>query len=502
MREVQCSSRPRPSRALTVAGVGLVAGPLLFLITWWLAGPGLGATNVGEATGAGAALACTIWIAVWWMTEAIPVALTSLLPLVLFPLTGLASPPSVAKAYGDDVVFLFLGGLLLAQCMVDTGLHRRIAMGIVAAFGRRPRRLVLGLMVATAGLSMWLSNTATAVMMLPVALAIVGASGKSMGERDAPFAVAAVLGIAFAANIGGLGTPIGSPPAALFQSVYRSKTGLEFGFAQWMLYGVPLIVVLLPITWWWLTRDLEDTEIPAAETAPEKTPLCSAERWTASVCASAACLWVTRTGLGPIQGWGPFAESHGIMATDATVAVAAVILLASISAIRGLGILNWESTVRVLPWGVLLLMGAGFAISDTFDRSGLTAWMGGGIARLSHADVPNALLFPLVLSGVVALSLVVTEFASNTASASLLLPVVFSAAIAAPEGAVPPDLAMIGCALAATTGFALPAGTPPNALAFATGRVSIRRFARMGIGVDLISGALIVTLLVLVYLFR
>lgn len=487
---------------MTAAHVGLVAGPLLFFVTRWVAGPDLGAGSTGGAMGAGDALACTIWIAIWWMTEAIPVALTSLLPLVLFPLTGLASPSSVAKAYGDDVVFLFLGGLLLAQCMVETGLHRRIAMRIVAAFGRRPRRLVLGLMVATAGLSMWLSNTATAVMMLPVALAIVGASGEGQGKKDAPFAVAAVLGIAFAANIGGLGTPIGSPPAALFQSVYRSKTGLEFGFAQWMLFGVPLIVMLLPITWWWLTRSLEDTEIAAAETPAEKTPLSSAERWTAGVCASAACLWVTRTGLGPLSGWGALAESHGVMATDATVAVAAVIFLASISAHRGLGIMNWEATVRVLPWGVLLLMRAGFAISDTFDRSGLTAWFGDGIAQLSRANVPRALLFPMVLSAVVALSLVVTEFASNTASASLLLPVVFSAAMAAPAGTVPPDLAMIGCALAATTGFALPAGTPPNALAFATGRVSIRRFARMGVGVDLISGVLIVALLLSVFFAR
>ncbi len=506
----------------------ILAGPLVFVLIEWLVRPDL-SSSAGLASGlppgatsasARHALAATAWIATWWVIEAIPIAVTSLLPLVLLPLLGLGTVAEVSRPYGSSILFLFLGGLLIAQAMESTGLHERIARRIIRLFGRDRRRLVLGYMLATAGLSMWISNTATAVMMLPIALAVLGprvedppGSHGGADGHDSAFEVALLLGIAYAANIGGFGTPIGSPPTVVFQTIYEQKTGESIGFAEWMLYGVPLIVLLLPVTWWVLVRGVQPGPLGAdrAEAGkPSGAPDARAaalgmtrdQRTVLVVFLSAAVLWLTRSGLGPLPSWGVALGRAGAHVGDSTVAIAAAILLFCLRGSSGAPILTWSRACPRLPWGVLLLMGAGFALSGAFDSSGLTLWMGQGIARVGELGFQDTTLFFLLVAVIGATSIVVTEFASNTASAAILLPIIFGASAALGRDRFPADLLMVGCALACTPGFAMPAGTPPNALVFGTERVSIRRFVRFGLLIDALALLLIIALMGAWYLLR
>ena len=484
--------------------VGL--GPLLFLLVELFFQPELSAELVAAHPSASPdlvrhALAATCWIAAWWFTEAIPIPATSLLPLVLFPLLGLGGAAQVSRQYGHELMFLFLGGLLLAVAMERTGLHKRVALRIIRTFGSGRRALVLGFMVATAVMSMWISNTATTVMLLPVALAVLvsteGGRTLEAGEsppRDLRFPVALLLGIAFAANIGGLGTPIGSPPNLIFQSIYREKTGLEISFISWMSYGVPLIVVLLPLTWLFLVRGIakrgadDDIELPKLGSIDRD------QVWVLIVFCVTATLWVTRGNFGALHGWGTRLEAHGILVRDSSVAIAAALVLFVVPRRAGGRILDWSVAPR-LPWGVMLLLGAGFAISGAFDHSGLTLWIGSQIEGFGQLAWTDTALLLALLTTIVAVSIVVTEFASNTASANILLPVIFGVSVVLGPERFPPDLLMISCALACTTGFAMPAGTPPNALVFATERISIGRFARTGLVIDALSLVLIVALM-------
>lgn len=492
--------------------LALLLGPLLFLVTELLFRPSLPEALIADHATARPelvrhALAATLWIAAWWFTEAVPIPVTSLLPLALFPFLGLGEAPDLSRQYAHEIIFLFLGGLLLAAAMERTGLHERVAVRIIRRFGSGRRALVLGFMVATAIMSMWISNTATTVMLLPVALAVVG-SAESRGAKravDAAFPVALLLGIAFAANIGGLGTPIGSPPNIIFQNVYRQKTGLEVSFGEWMLYGVPLIAVLLPATWWVLVRRLERGSESERIELPRHGAMPADQRWVMGIFFVTALLWITRGDFGALRGWGSRLAELGVVVKDSTVAIVAAILLFVVRAPRSQApkepeeldeprrapILDW-SVSRDLPWGVLLLMGAGFAISNAFDRSGLTLWVGAQIEAFGRLDLPGPLLFALLLVAVVAVAIVVTEFASNTASANILLPIVFGVCTVLGPERFPPELLMVSTALACTTGFAVPAGTPPNALVFSTERISIGRFVRTGLVVDALSLASIV----------
>lgn len=491
------SERPAPARGRWLR---IALGPALFVAVELFFRPVLELSPELRAANPDAsaelvrhALASTLWIAAWWFTEAVPIPVTSLVPLVLFPLLGLATAPEVSGRYAHEILFLFLGGFLLAIAMERTRLHERIAVSIVRFFGSGRRAVVLGFMVATAVLSMWISNTAATLMLLPVALAVLGSDDR---ERvDEPFAVALVLGIAFAANIGGLGTPIGSPPNIIFQNVYLEKTGEEVGFGEWMSFGVPLVLVLLPFTWWLLVGRVErDARCRVPEVA--EGAMTRDQRWVLMTFLVTALLWTTRGDLGGLRGWGSRLAEHGIVLRDSTVAIAASVVLFVAPSRDGRPILDW-SLARKLPWGVLLLMGAGFAISAAFDRSGLTLWIGAQIEGFGSLAADPAVLFVVLVAAVVAASIVVTEFASNTASSNILLPVVFGVAVALGPETFPPKLLMVGCALACTTGFAVPAGTPPNALAFATERVSIGRFVRTGLLVDLASLVLLVAFLVL-----
>jgi len=428
-------------------------------------------------------------MAFWWVTEALPVAVTALLPLVLFPLLGIAGVEAAAAPYADPVIFLFLGGLTLGLALQKWNLHRRIALRIVGLVGVKPVNLVLGFMAATAFLSMWVSNTATAAMMLPVSLSMVALLVdaperiSTAGRVEANFALALLLGVAFAASIGGIGTLIGTPPNALFAGFMRRSYGIEIGFAQWMLVGVPLAAVMLLGTWSILTRvvfPLPGQEPPGArerlraETAA-LGPMSRPERLVGLVFLAAAVAWIFR----------PLLAGAFPGLDDTVIAVAAALALFLIPSGRGGALMDWETAFR-LPWGVLLLFGGGLSLAAAISDNGLADWLGAQLALLGA-------LPPVVLVlGLVAITIALSELASNTATAAAFLPV--AASIAAGLGLDAFTLT-VPVALAASCGFMLPVATPPNALFFGTGYITVPQMARAGALVDLLGAGLVLAAL-------
>ena len=411
----------------------------------------------------------TVWCAGWWIAEPVPVAFTSLLPLALLPLLDVLTAKQVAEAYGNDLILLLMGGFMLSKALEAQGAHRRLAFGMVRAFGGRSgRRLLFGFMVATGLVSMWISNTATTLMMLPVALAVL--------ERypDPRLAAPLVLGIAYAASIGGLGTPIGSPPNLVFMRVYETTTGAGYGFLDWMAIGVPVVLLFLPLTALWLGRSL--AAAPAAE-LPRLGPWCAGERRVLALFALTALAWVTRGE--PFGGW---AGALGLAnANDAAVALLAVVVMAVVGDGRGGRLLDWPRASSI-PWSALLLFGGGIALASAFEVSGLSAVLAQALQGL--AVLPTLLL----LVALCALVTLLSEIASNTAAAVLLMPVLAAAAVAMQ---VEPALLMLPAVLAASCGFMLPVATAPNAIAYASGHADSRRMLREGALVD-VAGVLVI----------
>ena len=472
---------------------GLLLGPMAALGLGLLPPPA-GLAPVGWAT-AGIALL----MAVWWATEAVPVAATALLPLVLFPLRGVADIGATAAPYANPLIYLFLGGFLIALGMQRWDLHRRIALTIVAAVGDRPHALVAGFMAATAILSMWVSNTATTMMMLPIAISVVVVvTGRGEDELDGEernFAVALMLGIAYAASIGGLGTLIGTPPNALLAAFLSGTYGVEIGFARWMLLGLPLVAVLLPLCWlalvgvayrFRLHRRLGGGTV-VGEALAAMGPISPPEKRVAAVFALVAALWILRPLL---------AERLGIAGlSDAGIAVFGALLLFVLPADwrRREFLLNW-TWARRLPFEVLVLFGGGLSLAAAVDRTGLAAWIGQGLAGLGAW--PTVAL----IAAVVLLIIFLTELTSNTATTAAMLPVVASLAV----GLGAPPLALAApAALAASCAFMLPVATPPNAIVFGSGHVTIPQMVRAGLIMNLIGVAAItlaaVTILPLVF---
>jgi len=416
----------------------------------------------------------TALCAVWWISEALPIPATALVPFAAFPLTGVLTHRQVAGAYGDTLILLFLGGFLLSAAMERSGAHRRLALGMVRLVGGvGGRRLVLGFMLASAALSMWITNTATALMLLPIALAVL------QGGDEDRLAVPLLLGVAYGASIGGLGTPIGSPPNGIFIGVHREVTGEDFGFVDWMRIGVPVVALFLPLAWWWLTRGLRGSR-PLR--LPPTTAWRAAEARVLVVFALTACAWVTREG--PSGGWSGLLGLAGTV-DDSTVALAAAVALFVVSDGRGGRLLDWETAARI-PWGILVLFGGGIAIARAFVASGLSDELARGLVGLAR--------WPM-LAMLLALCLVVTfltEVTSNTATASVLMPLLAAAGTAA---GADPTLMMIPAALSCSCAFMLPVATPPNAIVFGSGRVPIRAMAREGAVLNLI-GAGVITLVV------
>jgi sodium-dependent dicarboxylate transporter 2/3/5 len=422
----------------------------------------------------------TAWCAVWWVLEPVPVPVTSIVPFVALPLAGVLDHRAVATAYGHTLILLLLGGFILSAAMERAGAHRRLAVSMVRlAGGTGPRRVVGGFMVATALCSMWISNTATTLMMLPVALAVLEHERARGGDA---LRVPLLLGIAWSASIGGLGTPVGTPPNVIFLGVYREVTGRGVGFAEWMAVGLPATLLLLPVAWLLLTRRLTST---GRLVLPEVGPWTPPERRVLVVFAVTALLWITRTA--PFGGWSGALGLPGV--GDSTVALAAVVAMFVLPSGRGGGdrLLDWRSAERI-PWGLLLLFGGGIAIARAFEASGLAATLGAWIA-----DDVGVARWPLLAATAVICVVVtfLTEVTSNTATTTLLMPVLAAAGLAA---GIDPAQLMIPAALSASCAFMLPVATAPNAIVFGSGGLTTAQMARAGLAMNLV-GAVVIAVL-------
>ncbi len=440
--------------------------------------------------------AVALWMAVWWLSEAVPLAVTALLPVVLYPLLGIMSGKAVAPVYFNWIIFLFLGGFMVALAMERWGLHRRIALRIITGIGGGPRRIVLGFMLASAFLSMWISNTATTMMMAPVAMAVIaGVRERGDPERVRAFATALLLGIAYAAGVGGLSTLIGTPPNPLLVSNVgvMFPDAPEITFAGWMVLGLPVAVVVMAVMWVELSllyrlRDAASLIDHAALRAARdrQGPPSFQEKVVLVDFTLMALLWLTRKGLTvgsfSLPGWARLLP-HGDLLDDGTVGMAMALLLFVIPSRRAPGerILDWK-TARRLPWGIVLLFGGGFALAKGFVETGLAGWLGERLAGLS------ALPTPLLILAVCVAMMLVTELTSNTATTQMALPVLAGLAVAVH---VNPLLLMVPATLAASCAFMLPVATPPNAIIFGTDMVTIRDMARTGVLLNLVSAVVI-----------
>ena len=408
----------------------------------------------------------------WWIFEPIPIPVTSLLPLALMPMFGVLTPAQTGAAYGSPLILLLMGGFLLSRGMESTGAHKRVALGVIRLVGSEsPRRLVLGFMISGAALSMWISNTATVLMLLPVALAVLDSA-----EQKERLAAPLLLGLAWSCSIGGMGTPIGTPPNLIFMQVYEDATGQAIGFAQWMSWGVPVVVTMIAVTALWLTRSLPNRLLV---TLPETTAWRSAEKRVLVVFGLTGLAWMTRSE--PFGGWRELLGIPG--ANDASVAFLAVIVLFVLRDNEGTPLITWQEAARI-PWGVLLLFAGGICLASAFVASGLSAVAGEALVVLT--TLPTYLMLLLICLAVTFM----TEATSNTATTALLMPILAAAAISA---GVEPALLMVPAAMSASCAFMLPVATAPNAVIYGTDRVGISTMFREGLLLNLV-GAFVVSL--------
>jgi sodium-dependent dicarboxylate transporter 2/3/5 len=415
--------------------------------------------------------AIVILMAVWWMTQALPLTATALVPFLAFPLFGIMTASESAASYYSPILFLVLGGAIIALAIERTGLHRRFALAIVKRGGTSPRAMLMAFMTATAVISMIVSNTATTLIMIPIAVAVLKAAQIREGHTQG-FAGALTMGIAFAASIGGLGTLVGSPTNAIAAGIIERTTGLRIDFLTWATYGLPLVALAIPLCWWILVRvqNVQPGDFdPAAALAGIGTagPWSTAEKRLVPLIVLVVAAWVA------IPFVTPLLPKDSL--TDGTIAVAAALLLFVIPDGTGRAILNWEEANRA-PWGVIMLFGGGLALAAGMGASGLGDWLG---VALQPLRAVHPLIVALVL---VAIVIVITEFASNVAAASGIIPVV--AGIIAATG-IDPILLALPAAWAASWGFMLPSGTGPNAIAWATGHIALPRMLKAGLLLDL-----------------
>lgn len=411
----------------------------------------------------------TFLCALWWIFEPVPIPVTSLIPLAIFPLTGILTSTQVAQAYGHHLILLLLGGFILSQSMAYSGAHKRIALIMCNLFGgNSPKRLVMGFMAAAALLSMWISNTATTLMLLPVALAVLQSS------NDKQLTTVLLLGIAYAANVGGIGTPIGTPPNALFLSTYQETTGISIGFLGWMKWSVPLVFIFIPLMMLWLTRNIKSQH---SITLPETGKWTTIEKRVMWVFSITALLWITRQE--PFGGW---RELTGFTtANDASVAMLACVAMFVIPDGNKGRLLDWK-TANQIPWGILLLFAGGICIAKAFSASGLSDLIGHQLAAFTNLPV-------ILLIAAIALTVTfLTEITSNTATTAMLMPILAAAAIATD---IEPALLMLPAAMSASCAFMLPVATAPNAIVYGTDKVAIQQMVKNGFGLNLLGTLLI-----------
>lgn len=431
----------------------LIVGPLLAIASYYGCLLGLGFEQAAAITAG-----ITVLTVVWWVSEALPIPITSLLPFALLPLFGVLSHREVSSAFGSHVILLLMGAFMLSKTLERAGVHKRLALMMVNAIGAHSKkRLVFGFMIATAALSMWISNTATILIMLPIALAVLS----QVQERS--LKVAMILGIAYAASVGGLGTLIGTPPNVIFAGLYEQQSGKEFSFVTWMMVGIPVVVIAIPMMALWLTRRLKgplDIQLPVLGKWQVE------EVRTLLVFGLAVFAWITRNE--PFGGW---SDLFGIsMAGDSTVALAAVIVMFMVPNGKGERLLDWKTAVDI-PWGMLLLFAGGIALAKGFTASGLSQLIGDGLSAFTQ--------FPLLIT-LLLLCLTVTyltEITSNVATATLLMPILYLVGV---NYGVDPAIFMVPAAMAASCAFMLPVATAPNAIAYGTGEVEIREMVKEG----------------------
>jgi len=463
--------------------IGRVLGPLVFFYILFFFHP----DDLSEA--ANAVLASVAWLAIWWITEAIPIYVTALLPLILFPLTGGLSLSETATSYGHKYIFLYMGGFIMAIAIEKWNLHRRIALTIINLIGTNVINIILGFMLATAFLSMWISNTAAAVIILPIAMAIVhqlNDNPDTEKNENKIFGKALMLAIAYSASIGGVGTLIGTPTNLVLAGVVQSTFGKEITFSEWFVLGFPIAIILLFLCWYYLTRfafTFNQKEFPGGRTeiAARLKALGKMgfeEKTVLVVFAATAFAWIARSFL--LQRLIPKMD-------DTIIAMCTVVILFLLpTRKKGKRLMDWEDAVK-LPWGILLLFGGGLTLALGFDQSGLALWIG---SKLSALQILPFFLLLLILIAIVNF---MTEITSNIATTAILLPVLVSLA---PVLGVHPYYLMIAATLAASCAFMLPVATPPNAVVFGSGYLEMQDMVKKGFWLNIIS---IIILTVIVY---
>jgi len=464
--------------------VGRVLGPAIFILMliadqWQMVMP----------TEAWRAAAIGLWMAVWWATEAIPVPVTAFLPIIIFAPLGITTLKDAAAPYANPIIYLYLGGFLMAMSLERWNLHRRIALAILDRTGSDGRRLIGGFMLVCAMLSMWMTNTATTMMLLPIVLSVVVVildNAKDLSQREKhDFQLAMLLGLAYSASIGGLATLIGTPPNALLVGFMAENYGIEISFARWMLVGVPVSMLMLPIAWILLTRVLFPVNIPASDAVSdhlhkmreELGPMTTAERRIAVIFGTVIFSWMLRK---PITGW---LDITGVSDSGIVMTAALLLFLLPSGNRERPQLMTWQYASR-LPWGVLVLFGGGLSLAAVVSNSGLALWLGESLAPL------NAWGVAVLVIAAVTMVIFLTELTSNLATAATLLPVMGAIAI---QAGLPPIVLTVPITIAASCAFMLPVATPPNAIVFSTGMISIPQMVRAGVLLNII-GVIIVTI--------
>ncbi len=481
--------------------ISLIAGPVAGLLLFYsLPVEYLNAQNelviLGQPARATAAVG--LWMAVWWMTEAIAVYATALLPLAVFPLVGAATIRQTAVSYGHELIYLFLGGFILALAIERWGLHKRLAFTVLSMVGTRPTRIIAAFMGIAAFTSMWVTNTATTIMLLPVAISVIGLMNNDASDTNeeihsagsSAFALSLLLGIAYAASIGGIGTIIGTAPNIFIVSFLQTQLEVEISFIRWMMVGVPLVIIFVPLVWWVLARYVYPVSNRSTGKADEMLATLSSglgtmsrgEKRTLVIFLFTAFSWVCRPLLNEfsVMGRQPLA---GL--TDSGIAIIAALSL-FVTPVKISGnefLMDWRTAVR-LPWGLLILFGGGLSLAAALDATGFSEFIGSRAMGLS--DWPQW----LIVMTVTGMMIFLTELTSNTATTATLVPILFAVAIGL---GMDPYLLVIPAGIAASCAFMLPVATPPNAIVFGTGKVSIPQMSRPGLylnvlGIVLITG--------------
>lgn len=459
---------------MSASRIGLIIGLLALAAGIFLPPP------AGMGREAFVVAGLVVLMASWWMTEAIPLTATALMPFLVLPFAGILDAKATASAYYEPILFLLLGGAFIALAIERTGLHKRLSLAILKTVGKGgdQSRLLLAFMISAAVLSMLISNTSTALIMMPMALAVLTGGGVHLEDRDG-LAGALPMGIAFAASIGGLGTIVGSPTNGIAVGLLDKMIGVQISFVEWMAYGVPVVLLGIPLAAFIIARvqkvSAHPFDVDAARAAiDDHAPWTMAEKRLLPVIAVAFLLWVTQYWVAPLLPKGSW--------TDGTIAILAAMALFLVPDGTGRPLLVWQEADRA-PWGVIMMFGGGLALAAGMDASGLAEWLGQALLPLQA--------FPLIVVAlaITAMVVLITEFASNVATASGIIPVVASLVVAL---GVDPVLLAMPAAIAASWGFILPSGTGPNAIAWSTGHIRMERLVKAGIWLDLVGIAMIV----------